>query len=222
MIESITFMRSLLALSTILIVLQPIRAATVTPGNSATPDSSFNMTGLTLVTSHSGSGSDSLGNNFNYTDAVYQDSHNVFGNGDLDFVYQVTPTNFGEPSDVEPLSFTGFSTDVRYTSSGSSLPGGIFADGTSTPVSVGRTSNGSGLDFELNLSLSGTVALVVETNATASDANGRIGVLFIADPGVAGFEPATAGVPEPATTALFGVGLAGVLLLRRRLGLRRH
>ena len=220
-------MRSFLFLSALLFALLPIRANLLTPGNSVSPDSSFNFSTITLLASTSGSGT-SGSDSFSYVEAVLRDSNNVFASGDLDFVLQVSNTATGggqDITDVEPQSYAGFSTDVGYTSSGSSLTGGLFVDGSAIPAAIARNAAGSQLDFQFNsLIVDGVTsdALVIETNATMDDSNGVLGFLFgVNDPASTILEPVNSSVPEPASAALLGGGLMLALMLRRKLGPRR-
>jgi len=163
-----------------------------------------------------------------YEAAVYSDPTNTFGAGDLDFVYQVS-NNAGSTDSIGRLTaidFTGFSTDVGYTSTGSTLGAG-FVDGTVAPELVDRVSPGDSVGFSFNAPLTTLIApgqtstvLIIETNAT----NFTTGDLNIIDGGVstvAAYEPAAAlTTPEPGTLVLFGSGLLGMAgFIRRRVRL---
>ena len=134
--------------------------------------------------------------------------------GTLDFYYQITNDTIGpscgfdgapacDPLTLETsTSFFGFSTSVGFRTDGASLPGGIFANGTVSPVSADRNSVGDVVGFQFSPPDSAKIqpgqssnVLVISTNAT----NLAAGSMSVNDGGFAiasAFEPAS---PRPLT-----------------------
>jgi hypothetical protein len=164
-------------LGVLLLSLSAPARADLSPGGSNSFDT-FDLSGLTLLASGSGSGSVCCAfSNLDWTltDAVFADSNNVYGAGDLDFMYQVAFTGTGAVKTVGVSSFEGFSTDAGYTTSGSSLPGGLFVNGVLYPGQDSRSADGAAVTFAWNNSSSENITynlVIVETNATAYDGNG--------------------------------------------------
>jgi hypothetical protein len=199
--------------------------ADLLPGGSGSPDTTLDLSGLTLLASGSASGSSSgaFGTvDWTLTDAVFRDSKNIYGAGDLDFMYQIAFTGTGAVSTVGVSSFAGFSTDAGYTASGGSLPGGVFVDGILYPFQDSRSADGAAVTFAWsNYGSENTTynLVIVETNATSYDSNGVASVTANAvDPTASIFEPVAATVPEPGMFA----PLAGGLLLLAVSALRRR
>lgn len=154
----------------------------------------------------------------NFVNAVFSDPNNVFGAGDLDFMYQVANISSATQAVVRVTAggFTGFQTDVGDTSS---TFGTDFALGTFNPLQVDRFSPGDSIGFGFFSIPNGfsSEVLVIETNATQWT-GGPINTVSIIDGGgdvipQGGFEP----IPEPAAVLLIGSGL---LVLMRIRGLR--
>jgi len=165
------------------------------------------------------------------TSAVISDPNNVFGAGDLDFIYQITAKAVPMASqyNIETFSndtFTGFETDVGIATS---APG--FVAGTATPVTMGVSRSIPGdtinwsfspTNFQVSTSAVTSVILVVQTNAT----NYSLGYIGVIDSGSGGaaptYEPApattTSSVPEPSrVVGLLGLlSIAGIGLVWRR------
>jgi hypothetical protein len=161
--------------------------------------------------------------------AVYRNVNGVT----LDFYYQVTVT--AGPDDIRRLSTSAFSngivwaTDVREITDGSSMtcslcPGGFFLDGTQGAGGAApydRSGNGRVVGF--NYAPEGATALnpgeisyvaLVRTDATDYEP-GVMGVLDGQAEDRVAFQPVQA--PEPASLALFALGLvAGATVIRRR------
>lgn len=155
--------------------------------------------------------------------------------GTLDFYYQVTndvqSTNCGGAgqSACDPISrqtdttFTGFSTALGFRVDGSTLPGGVFVDGTVAPVTGDRNSVGNVIGFSFNPPDPAKIqpgqtsnVLVISTNATHFKA-GNASVIDGGVTTVAAFEPTNgpAKVPEPASIVLLGGGLLALAGIRR-------
>jgi hypothetical protein len=209
----------LLALLTCLVFSGRAEGSLVPPGPGAFPPDIFSFSGLTLLASFNSGNVVAVGGKYTFTltAAVYSDPGNVFGAGDLDFVYQVS--NSASSADsigrVTAIDFTGFSTDVGYTPSGSTLPGGLFVDGTVAPELVDRVSaDVVGFSFNAPLTLligpgQTSAALVIETNATNFSA-GSVNLIDGSVSQVNAFQPTA--VPEPTSFALLGLGIGLTIL----------
>lgn len=203
---------------------QPAQATIIPPGPGAFPPDIFaGCPGCTLL-AFIDSGPVTTGSlTFDLISAVLSDPANIFGAGDLDFVYQVSNSRSSTDSigRVTTIDFTGFATDVGYTVTGSSLPGGFFVDGTVTPQLVDRVSaDVVGFSFNAPLSLlvapgTTSVPLAIETDAI----NFKAGTANIIDghvASVAAFAPASPStVPEPASVLLSSMGLLSMAFFRR-------
>ena len=100
------------------------RGSVITPGPGAFPPDIFNLPGTTLLASNTVSGMDSTGTlSFTVTSAVFSNPGNTFGANDLDFVYQVanSANSMDSIGRITAINFTGFSTDVGYDITGSTL-----------------------------------------------------------------------------------------------------
>jgi len=199
----------------------PAQASVLIPGPGEDPPDIFALTsGLTLLADENSGTVTSTGGalTFSVESAVYKDQSNTFGAGDLDFVYQVTNsvTSPDSIARVTAINFTGFDTDVGYTTNGASLTGGIFANGLVAPATVDRVSpDVVGFSFSTppNIPISPGLesnVLVIETNATSF----TTGAFNVIDGGVATVNSYEPSVPEPTTGALT-IGLLSLGCLRR-------
>jgi len=165
--------------------------------------------------------------------AVYRET----GTGTLDFYYQVTnnltaPNCGGAGQDAcdaiareTDTDFSGFSTATGFWIDGSSLPGGIFVDGTVAPVTADRNGGvGNVVGFSFNPPDPAKIqpgqisnVLVISTNAT----NYTSGNASVIDGGVTtveAFQPTTAvtpPIPEVSSFFLLGGALLALFAIRR-------
>jgi hypothetical protein len=191
-------------------------ASILTPGTGGQlPDIFAGCSGCTLLASNDSGLMTSSFNGvvlaFDLVSAVYSDPSNTFGAGDLDFMYQVTNESSSTDSigRVTAISFAGFQTDVGYTAAGSTLPGGLFVDGSVAPGLVDRnTASTVGFGFAVAPSFQlvppgeASTVLIIQTNATRFT-SGQVSVIDGKATTVDSFGPAS--VPEP-RSLLFLVG----------------
>jgi len=143
--------------------------------------------------------------------------------GGLDFLYQVRRTGLAPGDPIGTLStgaYTGWITDVGYCpacSAGGELLTPLNDHAHIAPDFISRGASGADIVFHLGASGIGdsdeSFVLVIKTNATRSFA----GTSLVGDgtrASARSFAPTQ--VPEPTTLALLGMGLAGVVMLRRR------
>lgn len=208
-----------LALLTCLVFSGVAEGSVITPGPGASPPDIFSFSGLTLLASSNSGSVVAVGGKYTFTleAAVYSDPGNTFGAGDLDFVYQVSNSASSVDSigRVTAIDFTGFLTDVGYTATGSSLPGGLFVDGTVAPELVDRVSaDVVGFSFNAPLTVligpgQTSTVLIIETNATNFTA-GNVNLIDGSVSQVSAFQPTT--VPEPTSFTLLGLGIGLTIL----------
>jgi hypothetical protein len=217
-----------LAVPAIFLFLQMAGATVLTPGTGGQlPDVFTGCAGCTLLaTADTGPISSTFNGvtlTFDLVSAVYSDPSNTFGAGDLDFMYQVT--NEASSTDsvgrVTATDFAGFQTDVGYTAAGSSLPGGLFVNGSVPPGLVDRnTASTVGFGFAVPPLFAlvppdeASSVLIIETNATRFT-TGQASVIDGKATTVDAFGP-TAAVPEPISFLLVGAGLLGLGFSRIR------
>jgi PEP-CTERM motif len=136
----------------------------------------------------------------NLFEGVISDPTNVFGAGDLDFIFVVSnlPDGFNNVERVTTSSFAGFKTDVGYFAAFPGIP----------PTTVDRlTSATIGFNFFGGIAPgSDSAQLAIETNATRFT-SGFLSAFNTGSATITGFAPS---VPEPSTWAMMLVGLAGL------------
>jgi hypothetical protein len=150
--KSTKYTLAIAALGAVLFLVCPASwANSLGAGQSVAPDV-FSPTGLTLLDS----GTLSVTGVLSLTGAVYQTS-----GGTLDFVFQ--GAGFALPVGQTALitdaysNYSGFTTGVGYTTTGSSLPGGLFVNGSVPPSNpVTRSSDGSTLTFTFSFANTGS------------------------------------------------------------------
>ncbi len=194
-------------------------ATFLAPGTTVTPDSTplagtdvlLATTGVQTFSFLTGTGTDTG----TFTESVYRSAA-----GTIDLTLQVTnnATSFTSLEVVAPADFAiggnSITTDVSATGPGVA-PTSAFRGG----LNGGRV-----LQFNFSGSAAAEIApgqqsqlLIVRTNGT-SFTTGTAGISDGGATTVAGYSPLAApSVPEPASVCLMGLGLAGSLLLRKRM-----
>jgi hypothetical protein len=163
--------------------------------------------------------------------AVYRET-----GGTLDFYYQIseslTAPNCGGPGQqpCDPLArmtatnFFGFATSTGFRTDGSTLPFGVFVNGTVVPVTADRNSVGDVVGFSFNPPDAAKIqpgqtslVLVISTDATLFKA-GNVSLIDGGTTTVASFEPTGSPLltPEPSSLLLLGTGLLGSASVIRR------
>jgi len=215
-----------------ILALGPCPAAN--PGDTVTPCLANGQGPGTLLASISAPFTSSLGTSSGtLVSAVFREA-----GGTLDFYYQVfentTSTNCGTAGKpvCDPISretdtsFATWLTQLAYRTDGSTLPGGLFVNGDTTPQTadrnspggdvIGFTFNGAPVPSPIQPGHTGNV-LIISTNSLFL-MPGNASVIDGGVTTVASFQP---GVPEPASFALVGLGLLAVGSIQRRIKTRR-
>jgi hypothetical protein len=202
-------------------------ATMLSPGDSGSPDvfaNIFTSAAQTTTTSFVTQSSGSL-SQVSMSFAVYADPNNVFGAGDLDFLYQIQSGNGTQQNETISLvtvtSFSGFSTDAGYTTFTQcfgSLPNlcrAFNTDQSLAPSSVFRSLTGDTVGFNISIGTYPPASdiLVIETNATSYSTGGVVTASGSSSSvSFAAFQPSgAAAVPEPASVGLLALGLAGAI-----------
>jgi hypothetical protein len=195
----------------------PLHANPVLPGGTVAPDVFTIDSTPPLLGDISGAFDFTFGAGHlkgTWEEAVLVDPLGVTCSGCLDFAYQVTldPSSHFAISQLGVTRFFGYSTDVGY----------VDESGDVAPNSVARGPAGGGVFFTFASFPPGqnNAYLLVATNARTYDMAGGLGV-FGTDGvhNVSGqigglFEPTP--VPEPSTSLLLSLGLAGIAAFRKR------
>lgn len=192
-------------------------AAIVTPGAPpVAPDLFTNTAGLTLLaatTPQNVNPSPGTGSfNTTYVETVFRDNSGTgLCLGCLDFFIAATNAGPGIFERITTAKFDGFTTDVGYNVTLSSLiPGGV------APANVDRSVDGNviGFNFIPGAVSAGqhTVVLEIQTNARFFT-SGTVSVQDGTSGFAAGFAPSA--VPEPVSMTLIGTGLIAIGLSRR-------
>lgn len=203
----------------------PAQANLLPPGTAPVPPDTFSFPANSLALFAEAGFSATASPNgtliFEMVSTVYSDPNNIFGAGDLDFMYQVTndPSSTANITRASAIGFTSFATDVGFTAAGSGLPQNSFVDGSVSPQLVDRDNSGV-VGFTFAGPSPGPImpgqtssVLVIETNAKDFVFDPR--QVSITNDGVANIG-ALQPVPEPASGLVTALLLAGCLGRGRR------
>jgi hypothetical protein len=186
----------------------PAHANIIAPGGSGLPDSLTDI-GTTIADISNPFVSSMGASDFSgtYNEAVVRG--NQFGPNDLSWFIQVTNNPLAKAASIETVSASSFAgvatTDVGWCTN--------CSGGTVLPTSVERTSNGSAINWFLDLT-PGSESVWLQIDTTASRFVSLPGAISFIDAGVAsvpGFSSVT--IPEPSTWAMLGLGFAGIGLV---------
>jgi PEP-CTERM motif len=186
----------------------PAHAVVLAPGASSNSPDSLTDIGSLIDTISGTFVSNKGASDFSgmYTEDVIRG--NQFGANDLSWFIQLTNNPMAGAASIETVSASSFSgvatTDVGWCTN--------CTGGTVLPTSVERTSNGSAINWFLDLTPgSESVWLQIDT-----DAKGFVslpGAISFIDAGVASVPGFSSVVPEPSTWAMMLLGFAGVGLV---------
>jgi hypothetical protein len=182
----------------------PTHAIVLAPGGSGSPDALTDIG--TLIATISNPFVSSMGaSDFSgtYTEDVIRG--NQFGANDLSWFIQVTNNTHAGASSIETVSASSFfgvaTTDVGWCTN--------CSNGPVAPTGVERTSNGSAINWFLNLT-PGSESVWLQIDTDASRFVSLPGAVSFIDAGVASVPGFSSVVPEPSTWAMMLLGFAGV------------
>jgi hypothetical protein len=200
---------AVLAVAALFVLFVPVsRADTLVPGGTISVPSSTILNG-TIIADTGLQSFNFVGDTGTVAELVLRD----FNTGNVDFVYQIVVTG-GLIGSLTGFNFAGFATNVGFgTPANGQFGGSVTNGGTVAPSSIGRSADGSVVQFNFNPNISGvtTYALEIQTDASGFT-SGSIGLIDGGGATLNGFAPSNS-VPEPTTNSLLGAGLVSLFAL---------